>query len=316
MLNNYEEAMRHGRISRKKRMKKLGTLKMNFVESTPVVWEDKLLRFEWVRPKAWCASGQIDRETGHYHFVDMATEEEVAKLGEDHSFGSCHAENGKMFVYGGRGTDGGQIIDCFYSSDMQNWESEIALTLPENVGVLNTSVCKGDGEFVMIIEVAGKNPKLGFTPTLLFAKSQDLVHWTLLDIEEYNYLPDRYTACPCIRYADGYYYIIYLEGAPCARWVPYIARSRDLKDFELGLTNPVMWPDDDDKQVIYPEFFTAEQLDYLEHAVDCNNSDFDMCEYHGKTVITYSWGNQLGKEFLALAEFDGTNEEFLKSFFE
>lgn len=50
-------------------------------------------------------------------------------------------------------------------------------------------------------------------------------------------------------------------------------------------------------------------------AVDCNNSDIDMCEINGKTLITYSWGNQLGKEFLALAEYNGTNEEFLKSFF-
>ena len=36
----------------------------------------------------------------------------------------------------------------------------------------------------------------------------------------------------------------------------------------------------------------------------------------GKTLITYSWGNQYGKEFLALAEYDGSSEEFLKSFFE
>ena len=50
-------------------------------------------------------------------------------------------------------------------------------------------------------------------------------------------------------------------------------------------------------------------------AVDCNNSDFDLCDYQGKTVITYSWGNQFGKEFLALAEYDGPSSEFLQSFF-
>ena len=100
------------------------------------------------------------------------------------------------------------------------------------------------------------------------------------------------------------------------RWVPYIARSRDLKDFELGVINPVMWFDNDDKKVICPERFAPEELDYIAHAVNCNNSDFDMCDYQGKTVITYSWGNQYGKEFLALAEYDGTQEEFLKSFFE
>ena len=110
--------------------------------------------------------------------------------------------------------------------------------------------------------------------------------------------------------------MIYLESAPCRRYIPYIVRTRDFKEFELGLTNPVMWPDDDDKKIICPERFTAEELDYIEHAVDCNNSDFDLCYFDGKTHIVYSWGNQFGKEFLALAEYDGTVEEFLKSFFE
>ena len=98
--------------------------------------------------------------------------------------------------------------------------------------------------------------------------------------------------------------------------MPYIVRSRDLKEYELGITNPIMWPDDDDKKVICPERFSEEQLDYIEHAVDCNNSDIDLCYYNGKTLITYSWGNQYGKEFLALAEYAGSVEEFLQSFFE
>ena len=55
---------------------------------------------------------------------------------------------------------------------------------------------------------------------------------------------------------------------------------------------------------------------YAENAVNCNNSDFDLCDYNGKTIITYSWGNQLGKEFLALAEYHGNSREFLQSFFE
>jgi hypothetical protein len=168
----------------------------------------------------------------------------------------------------------------------------------------------------MAIEIGGKHPAVGRQFTCVFAESHDLIHWTMLDMMEHSYSRDRYTACPCIRYADGFYYMIYLEGAPCHRWIPYIVRSRDLKEFELGVTNPIMWPDDADKQVICPERFTAEELDYIEHAVDCNNSDLDLCDYRGKTLITYSWGNQYGKEFLALAEYEGSSEEFLKSFFE
>ncbi len=119
-----------------------------------------------------------------------------------------------------------------------------------------------------------------------------------------------------IRYYDGYYYIIYLESAPHHRWLPYIVRSRDLREFELGVTNPIMYPSPEDKNVLFPEKFTPDQLDFIANAVDCNNSDVDLCDFDGKTVILYSWGNQYGKEFLALAEYDGTEEEFLKSFFE
>ncbi|MBE6691392.1 MAG: hypothetical protein E7590_08985 [Ruminococcaceae bacterium] len=316
MLQNYNDTIKQARIPRRKRLKKLGTVKLNTVETTPVVWQDRLLRFEWVRNATWGAPGGIDREVGYYHFVDMETETPVCQFAADHSFGCCYAENGKMYVHGVRGGGGGNVLDTFVSSDLQSWESSVALTFPDDICLYNTSVCKGDGRYVMAIEIGGKNPAVGKPFTCVFAESTDLLHWSMLDMMEYSYSRDRYTACPCIRYVDGYYYMIYLEGAPCHRWIPYIVRSRDLKTFELGVTNPVMWPDDADKQVICPERFTAEELDYMEHAVDCNNSDFDLCDYQGKTVITYSWGNQYGKEFLALAEYDGSSEAFLKSFFE
>jgi hypothetical protein len=49
--------------------------------------------------------------------------------------------------------------------------------------------------------------------------------------------------------------------------------------------------------------------------VDLNNSDVDFWEFHGKTVITYSWGNQQGTEFLAEAAYEGSLESFLSGFF-
>ena len=88
-------------------------------------------------------------------------------------------------------------------------------------------------------------------------------------------------------YYDGYYYMISLESAPHHRWLPYIVRTRDLRDFELGLTNPIMYPSNEDKNVLFPEKFTAEQLDFIENAIDCNNSDVDLCEYKGKTYINF-----------------------------
>ena len=60
---------------------------------------------------------------------------------------------------------------------------------------------------------------------------------------------------------------------------------------------------------------TDEQRKFIAGAVDRNNSDVDFCEYRGRTIITYSWGNQRGTEFLAEAVYDGTLASFLKGFF-
>ena len=50
-------------------------------------------------------------------------------------------------------------------------------------------------------------------------------------------------------------------------------------------------------------------------ARNINNSDIDFCEYKGKLIINYSWGNQQGTEFLAEAVFDGSLKEFIKALF-
>jgi hypothetical protein len=246
----------------------------------------------------------------------METETPLCEFAEDHSFGCCYTENDEMYVIGVRGEGGGNILDRFVSSDLVNWECKTALVFLKDICLYNTSICQADGEYIMAIEIGGTHEAVGRPFTCVFARSYDRISWSLLDMMEYSYSRDRYTACPCIRYIDGFYYMIYLESAPHHRWLPYIVRSRDLKTFELGLTNPILWPDDEDKQVICPERFTKQELDYIENAVNCNNSDFDLCDYKGKTLITYSWGNQYGKEFLALAEYEGSSKEFLESFFE
>jgi len=316
MLKDFNEALQTSKKAPTKRMVKKGTLKINVVETTPVVWKGELLRFEWVRNKNWGGTySGVYRDVGCYHFVNMKTDEETPEFAFDHSFGCCHAEGDTMYVHGTRGPGGGNFLDVFWSKDLVNWESKNVFEFPEDVNLYNTSVCKGPDGYVMTIEIGGSNPMVGRQFTVIFAKSQNLIDWELLPTDKYVYLKERYTACPSIRYFDGWYYMVYLEGLPCHRWLPYIVRSKDLLDFELGLINPIMFFDDDDKIIQKPERFTKEQIDYITNAVDCNNSDVDFCEYNGKTVILYSWGNQYGKEFLAEAEYDGTLKEFLESFF-
>jgi hypothetical protein len=42
----------------------------------------------------------------------------------------------------------------------------------------------------------------------------------------------------------------------------------------------------------------------------------ELCEYLGRTLIYYSWGDQQGTEFLAEAWYEGPMHEFLKAWFE
>ena len=324
---SYSDKITNAEMPVTKKLQKLGTVKISAVETTPVVWQGHFLRFEWMRSSAW-DSFHKQRDVGFYRFYDMETEEPVgADFAFDRLFGCCYAENGVMYAHGVRGRKidhdiksnaetTTNVIDVFWSSDLMNWESKTALVLPEYLRVFNTSVCKGkDGKYVMAIEIAGPHEIVGPHYKCVFAVSDDLLSWELLPIEDHLFRKDRYTACPAIRYFDGFYYVVYLESLPYSRYVPYIVRSADLINWEVSVKNPFMFYDDGDKAVIHPERFTEDELNFINNSVNCNNSDVDFCEFEGKTYILYSWGNQHGKEFLGLATYDGGLEEFLESYF-
>ncbi len=317
MLDHNEPIKQKMMPIRDKKIKKLGTLKPAFVESTPFVWKGELMIFEWVRADSWAHNGN---EHGYYHIFNPKKNTVSKPFGFDHAFGSSYEEGGTVYVHGVKGSDGWtNQIDMFWSDDLESWQvKEGVIKVPEDICIFNTSVCKGKDGYVMAIEVGTKedtHPIIGCNFTMVFAVSKDLFNWELLPIEKYIYSPERYTACPAIRYYNGYYYMVNLESAPFHRWIPYIVRTKNLEEWEIGEINPFITPDDDDKKIIYPERLTKEERQYIENAFDCNNSDIDFCDYNGKTVIMYSWGNQYGKEFLAMAEYDGSLEELLESHF-
>ena len=97
------------------------------------------------------------------------------------------------------------------------------------------------------------------------------------------------------------------------KFVPYIARSTDLLSWEIAPVNPVLFYGDEDR--VLDGEFSEEEKERINNSLNTNNSDVDVCEYNGKTIILYSWGNQMGKEFLAKAEYDGPMAEFFESFF-
>jgi hypothetical protein len=75
-----------------------------------------------------------------------------------------------------------------------------------------------------------------------------------------------------------------------------------------------MYNEYEDKKIANP-FLAVEEQKQIDEALDINNSDMELCEFNGRTIIYYSWGNQQGMEFLAEASFEGSMKEFLQGWF-
>jgi alpha-L-fucosidase len=289
-------------------IRKIGTIECDLVEVSPFVLRDRVYRVEWVR------TTYKGNKTGknYLHIVDRETGEEISAFGEGHAFPCAYVEDDTVYVLGTQveGSWQSQRVTMFTSRDLKNWDSRTALDLP-GYGICNTSLCKADDRYVMMFEIHLPKEETGVAFTARFATSKDLEHWKVTP-PECNYAKDRYTAPHCLRYLDGWFYDFYLEARN--GYEQCVVRSKDFIHWELSPLNPVLRASDEDRGIANPKL-TKEERGRIATAQNLNNSDIDLCEYRGKLVINYSWGNQQGVEHLAEAVYDGTLEEFLRGWF-
>lgn len=261
-------------------------VRRNLCELSPFVWKGRLGHLECIRP----ASGGT---TSDYCILlkDAETGKEWARCADGYGLASLLLRRGTFYIFASKWDNGNwRDVTLFTSSDVKHWESKVVLE-GENEGIFNTSVCRGPDGFVMAYE--SNDP--AYPPfTVKVARSSDLEHWT--KIPEATFGTNRYTACPCIRYANGWYYVLYLEHrAP--RWVfeTYITRSKDLRHWELSAANPVL---------------RAEGLDE-----GINASDPELVEFQGKTYVYYAVGDQLSWMNIKRAVYPGPMAKFLESWY-
>lgn len=277
-------------------IKKLGTVDVDKVENSPVVFRGKLYRFEWYRNK------------GCFHFVDHQTGQTTPEFAHGWCFGNAFVDGDTVYV---TGTRPGPQIQMFISQDLEHWDSLTPIDAPR-YKIFNTSICKAGEDYVMMFEIDRPPEEAGRPFTARFAKSKDLRHWTILP-PECNYAKDRYTAPHCLRYLDGYFYNFYLESVR-GTYQMYVVRSKDLVHWESSPLNPVMRASDEDRKIYNPRLTEAQQR-RIATAVNINNSDMDFCEFGGRVIINYSWGNQQGIEHLAEAVYEGPLDQFLRGWF-
>ena len=262
-------------------------IRRNMCEVAPVVWEGRLYHLFSVRP----ASGG-SKDDYWLSLLDAEKSREVARFAVGYSLASAYVHNGVFYAFASRFDNGDwSDVTMFRSSDLKKWESRVVVAQEPTEHLFNSSVAPAPEGFVMAYET--NDPQ--WPPfTIKFARSKDLETWE--KVPGFALGRDRYAACPVLRYADGHYYVLYLEHRT-PRWFfqTYIARSKDLRNWELSTANPVLAPDAIDDGI--------------------NASDPDVVEFGGKTYIYYSVGDQLTWMNLKRAVYNGSMNEFLKSWF-
>jgi len=282
---------------------KLGTVDLDLVETTPVVFGGKLWRFEWVREGYW----NNQRKTNYFRFVDHDSSEATPAFADGHEFGSAFVDGDTVYVTGTQGRD---RVNMFASQDLKNWKTWTVIN-SGRYGIFNTSLCKAGDEYVLMFEIDKPVEEAGVAFTARFVRSRDLRTWSITPTER-NYSKDRYTAPHCLRWFDGWFYDFYLEAHD--GYEMRVVRSRDLIHWEPSPLNPVLRASPEDRRIANAALNDSQRT-RVAHAVNLNNSDIDFCEWQGRLIINYSWGNQQGVEHLAEARYDGTPRQFLQGWF-
>jgi len=251
-------------------------------EAAPLVHNGRLLLMECIRPTASRGRGDC-----FITIRDVESGELLARFAQGYGLASAIVHGGELWVFASRYAEGTwSDVTLFRSRDLKCWSRQVVLEQEPPEHIFNTSVCAtGDG-FVMAYE--SDDPQ--YVPfTIKFCRSTDLVGWE--KIPEAIFAPERYAACPALRWVDGSYYILYLEQRKPLWWFEtFAARSCDLRNWELSARNPILAP---------------------EEGEDVNTSDPDLAEFEGKTYLYYSIGDQRTYAKLRRAVFPGTLSEFL-----
>jgi hypothetical protein len=262
-------------------------IEKDLTESSLFIWQDRLCRMDCIRP------GTGGSLSDYYLLLkDVESGKELSRCAEGYGLASIFVHNNTVYIFASRWEKNSwRDVTLFKSSDLKNWQSKIIIT-GSNEQIFNTSVCQVPDGFIMAYE---SNDPTYPAFTTKFARSSDLESWALLPDATFG--TNRYTACPCVRYVNGWYYVLYTEHRK-PRWYfeTYLTRSKDLRSWELSSANPVLKPEGLDEGI--------------------NASDPDILEFQGKTYLYYSVGDQRTWMNLKCAVYPATMSAFFESWYQ
>lgn len=263
------------------------------MENTPVIFNSRPLLVLNYRDDTKNKTDAY-KKSMYLYIKDLATGNEIARFGEGHSFANAYVQGSELNVFASEGTDHDwfQSLHRFWSTNLTNWQHELAIPQDAGEHLFNASVCRDDKGYLMAYE---SDKPVAFC--FKFARSADLSHWEKLPGLVYTGVNNEYSACPVIRYFAPYYYVIYLHTAVpghSGSYVSFLARSKDLVAWDLSPFNPIL------------EASIGEGI---------NNSDVDLFEYEGNTYLFYATGDQQTWGAVRTAQYAGPMSEFFARHF-
>lgn len=263
------------------------------MENTPVLFNSRLLLVANFRPSG---DDTIPEKDSYLYIDDLRTGSEVIRFGEAHSFVSAFVNNNELNVFALDFSESGKAwssnaINRFVTTDLKNWKTEKVILPEDGEYLFNNSVCRDEKGFLMAYE---SNKPVAFC--FKFARSTDLSKWEKIPGLIFTGIKNEYSACPAIRYFKPYYYVIYLHNKIAGHngYISYLARSKNLIDWELSPFNPIL---------------------EAEEGEGINNSDVDIIEYKGKTFLYYATGDQATWATIRIAMYDGLMKTFYEKHF-
>eukprot|EP01049_Picozoa_sp_SAG25_P004463 SAG25_NODE_282_length_10426_cov_27.226784_2_plen_671_part_00 len=274
---------------------------------------------------------------------------------EDFEMGSATTFGGKLWVFGTSGGHGTATkkarIHVFSSADPTNssekaWTNTEVLQLPDGLQPFNTDVhhvvggdpAHPERQHIMVIETNGDAfPHSSWGAFFAATNLRTPDHgWKLVAPQTHFVSSTLMTACPAIRFYDGYYYVAATSTGMCPRagWenttnalCVVVFRYRTLRGGEWVLGNggrPIVFPGDDDRRIA-PQWTPtkAERAAILGHAPqdrgDINDSDFDFCDTaHGDVLGIFAGiANQASNPYFNIAASvqNMTSAQWLASYF-
>lgn len=287
---------------------KKGKLNSPLVEVTPFVFKNRFYLLEnW--QKHWELPGGPD---GHRYqedqvrIRDVETDKIVSVALAGHGLGMALVWKDRVYVFAG---DWGsekkwniKTIDMIFSDDLVHWSKPVTvLKAQPNEHFFNVSVCRDAKQFVLLVET---NDPRWPAFTFKYFTSGDLVRWR--QVTDAYYGTNKYVGGPALYHFGDWYYTLYLQSLGKGKYETRVTRSKDLvhwQDAPAGRPFVTFDP----SHLIHPIRSTTIH--------ECNASDAELVYWKGKTLVYFTGGDQHVAGDLQWAEFDGTPQALLESFF-